>query len=1081
MKKLLFAFAALAVALLGSCSRDRSQDGHLNPATTLHLSVSVKGMTSEAATRGTIPAETGEDQLGTLYLMFFTPDTYQQGQFVDYVQVTGPLAMNANIPIDLSGHPLLSASAAYDILALGNVTDNTYLGDNVATWMAQWGGQTEAQVMESTATVKGSSDNDSNAIAPDAILMNGRLTKSASDNNLQLVMTRNVSRFDVYNDSSVSVNYDLFTASIWNAYPQSSIFGSGVIDYSKGTTRIHRYYGVDNSTNTQANGTLGNIIGGLYCFENQYYAPGQNDNMTTCLILGIRDRAAGTLTYYRANVAAPNSAQSLRRNNVYRLTIKGLTGPGYATEELAYNGRGNNLIYTVTSWNLDDNGLIVQDENSILSLPTKTINIGRPGGESDYSIYISSKLPNPAPLSIVSQTYSPADGGIVASINGNILHIDASPLAIDQTERRGVVILSYAGLQTSVNIYQSGDAETYLTVKLPDGGIPPFPPYSNAFSGMVTVDASGPWTAQIYMDGFSFTQGQLVTTVHSTDVAYVNNNQFRIYTNTANPETTARSGFVVVSLDSDPNNYSSVVRVSQKAAGAIKVNPNQTIVTYDGNGNLVAPVSPATNTNTFNVLPNVDAGGFIPDWTYSIIQSGSYDDRAMFTVPAASVTKSTTNTAGNNITVNAAGSNITGRSYVATLRISLTDDPGTYTDITLTQQSLTLTLSPTTLSPVTIAGGQTSAVTVQADASLRWSATVVTNSGTASDGRKLVHHAATLVDQNGNAITADGTTTYPMTTQFKVVFPKVYYPNRDISISATVTVKVQGITQTMTATQTTLTAKNAIGYGLNGGPSYGGVGSIYDAGWEGRNNGGYAPYNYPGSSPTGLSSITGWAWAAPQTGGTASVVPSNVTYLQAAIDGAGATFNWSNVNNFMSTVDGWTVITVQDNAGIAPINNANSPLKMAGYPNNVYGGANYARLFTGQSSTKLYQFLMDKGHTPITDPNSVADFYSDGVSITMSGTMPSTGVVLMTRNNNTAQAMLVIDIKNKFMWIGESQIFWYNAYLNNNRGVYLDNMMYFIGNAIRYGTNFTDLLRDDLSVPAPWDSYWGANAGVPTK
>jgi len=56
--------------------------------------------------------------------------------------------------------------------------------------------------------------------------------------------------------------------------------------------------------------------------------------------------------------------------------------------------------------------------------------------------------------------------------------------------------------------------------------------------------------------------------------------------------------------------------------------------------------------------------------------------------------------------------------------------------------------------------------------------------------------------------------------------------------------------------------------------------------------------------------------------------------------------------------------------------------------------------------------------------------------------------------------------------------------LTNNRVTFLDNLMYFIGNAMKYGSHFTDLLleaSDPAAQPAPWSAYWGANAGVPSK
>ena len=1084
MKKLILLTLSLATVLAGSCTRESMTGGNGGkcPAKILHVSLSVQGIGTELATRATIAPETGEDRLSSLYLLFFAPDPYMGGQFIDYVQVNAPLTMNTDIPIDLSAHPLLGISSAYNVLAVANVTDNIYLGDNVNNWMAQWQGMTENQVMaQAKAWVQGSPSNDANAIAPDALLMNGRVVKAADQYNLKFTMMRNVSRFDVHN--TVNYNYDLVSVSIWNAYPSSSIFGGGVMDYSNSAGRISRFYGVHNSniTGSDAKGDIyGNIVGGLYCFENHVTAPVQNDKLTTCLIVGMRDRTTGTTTFYRANIAPDHSPQVLKRNNVYRLTINAVNGPGQNSEELAYTGQGNNLDYVINYWDLDDNGLIVQDGNSILSIPTKTVRIGADGGTSSYSIFTFSSTPGMT-LSIKSQTYDPANGGITASLTGNTLNINATPLGLGETQRTGVIVLSYAGLEASISVIQSPSVDTYLTVKLPDGGIPHFAPYAGISSGLITVKASGDWSAQLYMEGFSFSPALLpspaVTIINSAagspTAGYITNNQFRIYTHSANPDPTLREAFIVVSLNSDPVNYASVIRIAQKPAGGIAISPNnQTTVTFNGMGTGLANI-PGNLVSTFNVLPSMEDDGSggqqISAWTWQLMPSGGADDTGQFTVTEQ---HDAIISANNTITVSAAGMNIAGYSYKAVLRLSLVNDASKYTDIQLVQQAASVDVSPNSFAAIPTNGGSTPLIAVQADASLQWSATITTTGGTATDGRQLVNHAATIADDAGDPIIPG--TLYPMSKKFSVTFPKIYYPNRGISVSANVTVTVGGMTKTFSVTQNQLAINNTmIGYGMTGAPDYGGLGNTYNQGWDGT-SGTYGLAQIPGYSRLGVGNMS------------VTTIASTVNYLHVVphIAGAAGTgYDWAVINGFIDTRDAWTVISPQDVSGIGPVNNANSPTKRngAGYTDMVYSiSAAYAQVYP--TSSKLYQFVMDKGHTPLTPGDiNAAGFTNDGVNCTIPSPWPSTAVVLMTKIDNTSHASLIIDIKNKFMWIGDSQIFWDNANLSNNRGTFLDNLMYFIGNASKYGSNFTDMLRDDLSVPAPWDPVWGANAGVPSK
>jgi hypothetical protein len=678
--------------MFGSCSTEAPQDRHITDGETLRVALEVEKLTNTAATRATIPAEEGETTVESLYLLFFAPDAVQNGTFIDAVEVTEVSEMSAIV--DLSAHPEVTATDAYNILAVANLADQRYISLDgelieVDTWIGKLTGKTQKEVMQQTSAMITVAPGDANAIQPDQLLMSASVEKAAGKSEIDLVLTRGVVRFDIYNE--VSATYEIVSTSIWNAYPSTPVWaGAGMVDFSDNAKRTARYYGVENAPKLDENtGTAvpqQNIIGGLYAFENQSAAPEQNDKLTTCVIIGMSNVADGTISYYRANMVPAGSSQMLIRNMVYRLNVTGISGPGHATEEEAYNGRGNNLIYNIGVWSMDDNGLVVQDENSILSIPTKTINMGREGGEFDYSIFISSKLENQGALTVISQNYDPEDGGIEATIDGNILHVEASPLDPSQTERRGIIMLEYAGLRTAINVVQSGEAVTFLDVIQPDGGIPIFQPFGNLSSGLVTVEASGPWTAKIFMDGFSFSEGVVKTTITSADAE---NGQFRIFTSSANPEDAMRRGFIQVTLDSDPEHYAAVVVVGQKAPGVINIDPDKRVVTFTVDGSLFVPLPPETNVNVFTVLPNLVTGSggtnYVPEWRAEIIQTGLYDDRDMFDFTIEST--SSTSQADNKISVQALAPNFKGRTASAVLRISLTNEPGTFTDITLNQTS----------------------------------------------------------------------------------------------------------------------------------------------------------------------------------------------------------------------------------------------------------------------------------------------------------------------------------------------------------------------------------------------------------
>ncbi|MCL2561411.1 MAG: hypothetical protein FWE10_03700 [Rikenellaceae bacterium] len=1102
MKRILFSLTILAALLFaGACSSERWHgDGEQSRQGTLRLQVNVEGLAldtgnsgatrSAAMTRAMVNAEDGEDLISSLYLMFFEPNDFRQGELIDWVEVAlTEDFINMNVQtriadIDLSG-TIIDPDAAYHILAVANINDVRYVGDGMTIdmWMNQWDGLTEDQVMfEARGWVAAGTP-----IDPNGLLMSGRIVKSAGQTQLNLTLSRTQARLDVVNNTRET--YDLVSATAWNGYPSASVWPGGILDYSSSASRIRRYYGVNNSENeTSVSGIdglgylLGNIRGGLYVFENQVISPERFDNQSTCLIIGLRKRGETETTYYRANIVHDGNSQVLRRNHAYRLTINSVSGPGAPNEELAYIGQGNTIEYTIGTWNLDDNGLIVRDDFSILSIPTKLIQVGRETSTSTFSIYTFTSLSDASPLAVRSQTYTPAGNNIRARLDGNTLVIEADPLGLDETERRGVIVLSFAGLETSMTIIQSGIADDHLRVFLPDGGLPRFLSFAGIPSGLLRVEASGTWTAQLYMDGFSFNAVPNPTNplkMLASTSGLVADNRFRVYTNTINDTGRTRDAFIVVSLNKDPDNYSAVVRLSQSAAGDINLLPDdQTNVTFDGAGNLVV-IPGASNVDTFIVLPGwVDDNSVIKPWTATIIASGSHSDPSLFSVVS---NYDATNENNNTVTVSANGVNTFGRQLSAVLRISLTADPSTYTDITLFQQPANVALVPNSVPNVPTVGGQTPAIRVDADASMMWSAVITPDIVWLSDGRTLLHHTATLVDQNGNPL-VEGQT-YPVSTQFRVRFPKVYYPNRDIPISVKVTVTIGGsMTRILEVAQTPLTSRPVRSFNMRGNDQSWGLISTasgeYNQGWT-----------------AALATIPGYTHANGVPSGTTNIttvsVPTDITYLHVVpqqSNTAATNWDWASVHDFINVRDGFVAI-VSQSSSLNAVNNPNSPFRRAGYNNLVYGvnSTNVHIAETLSSQTKVYQFLMERGNRPLT-ASQVSSFHNDGINTIIPGPWPVSAVVMMTKTNNANQAQLIIDPENRFLYLGESQVFWNNSNLTGNRDVFLDNLMFYVGNASRYGSHFTDLFIEDGrpgAQPAPWDDWWGDNRlvpnGVPSK
>jgi hypothetical protein len=1150
MKKLLFVCMGLSTILLGSCAKEWSVvDQNPTEVNELHVSVGLEGITRQfAKTRVDVPALADEMKVGDLYLLFFEAMADKSGKFVDFVEMknlqdVGSNGQSLEQDIDMSGTQL-DVTAGYNILAIANIgsmDDERYLNNlSVSEWMRQWTDKTEKEVIaESVAWTTGGS-----VINPDELLMSGRAEKPANVYSVNIPLTRNQVRFDIINKTTT---HQLVSVAICNAYPASKIWndgsGDGALDYSDAMSRIQNYYSYsDASLIMDGNGEY---RGYLYAFENQVAMPVQNDRFTTCLVVELRNIAAGTNSFYRINIAPDNSAQMLKRNNSYSVTINSVGDDGQSDATKAYDyPDGNGLDYIINEWDVVGEGVMDQDGSSLLSSPYKTVNldlftgniIGHDAnqGQDPRSFNIITFTNNPSGVSgleLIEQKYSLGGStynGIVAEIDGNKLRftrVDVAPIPPTEGSLKsgdkitGTIKLGYAGLRVVINVIQTDLITDFLNLFLPDGGISRFAPFGGIETAPIRVEASGTWTATILSEsagafGFVGTDAlEISSAAGSPAITGNNGNLFALRTLTDNKdEQNAREAFVVVTLDKDPLNFSRLVRVTQQQAANIAITPNQTITfngTFDANGEPLKgelAAIPNNSISQFVVRPGNsgdETSGTLAqnEWHWKILEVNSDGtDGAIIADEVGGVVDSSKdwfsitalhNTAvsaidGNTISVDVKGKNTSGSTRKVKLVVYLADATSFTASTNLIQQSSSISLSPSTLPVVSKVGGETQAVSIQADASLKWKLLGIT----VANSDRLVHHDIKIVDQNNNPI-VEGTEYSVATDHFKVVFPKVYYPNRDIPISATVQIGIVGsdLKASITANQTALTAAPMVGWGMTGAPNYGALGDTYDQGWDGR------------SGSWGLRQISGYKTLGTSASSTTTSINASVDYLHVVphiAGAAGTRYTWKAVNDYIADRDALTYIVNQDAAGINSINNANSPLKKAGYPNSSYGTDINGVIDTRDAGTKVYDFVFSQGKNTLAPSDITTYWYVDGVNTTMPiDGLPSSAVVLIAKRTSdigtatpSNRALFIIDVEHKFIWGGESQLFWYNAWLTGNRWKLLDNVMYYVANASKYGSHFTDLLLEPtagpsgngdlgdgrVAQPAPWDTtYWGRN------
>ena len=366
-------------------------------------------------------------------------------------------------------------------------------------------------------------------------------------------------------------------------------------------------------------------------------------------------------------------------------------------------------------------------------------------------------------------------------------------------------------------------------------------------------------------------------------------------------------------------------------------------------------------------------------------------------------------------------------------------------------------------------GGVSSSVTINADASLSWKIDAINATYGGSRGA-TVNHLIEVVNGEGTVIGsvngADATIVpgaYSVSETFGVKFPKIYYPNREISISVEVKVSIVGspnLTRSMTFTQTALTSPGLYPYA----PQTAGYGNIH---------GGSVNTRY-------VRTLKQHESARPTTSLTV-----NSNYLHMNYYGLAATYDWATVKNFRSQRDGLTFVTndLDYNPALSMLNNSSSVLNGAGYvigPVEGISVGHYGRVntTTAVAATKIYKMVVNGQGGGTTDISGTLNtsgtlMWTDNVS-SYASTYPASAVPLLMTNQN--HVLLTVDPKNNIIYQGENQIF-----DTDNGNQLLANFIIYVKNASKWGSAFTDLMIDDEhegSQPAPWDPYWGKNAGI---
>jgi hypothetical protein len=406
--------------------------------------------------------------------------------------------------------------------------------------------------------------------------------------------------------------------------------------------------------------------------------------------------------------------------------------------------------------------------------------------------------------------------------------------------------------------------------------------------------------------------------------------------------------------------------------------------------------------------------------------------------------------------------------------------------VNFSQLSSGISLSPNSVAAVAKTGGPSAPVTVVSDASLSWEIAGITVDY--GSGKQATNHKIEVISQSTNpdtdeitetvaATIKDGTTTiepgaYPVSTDKVMVrFPKIYYPNRNITTSVKVKLQIvdSELSQEVTFTQSPLTSTGMYLYA----PQRGGYGNAHSI---------------------SANSRFIWALRKKEAALPSTTLGVNNNYMHMNYEGLTnpAIDYWAPARNFRTQRDGLLYVVndldydpflsiINDNGGKSVL----KELEYLTYPVQGVRVGNYATINTAPevTGTKIYKMLIQgegggttdiEGYINLPTTTMFEDDISVGVSEYPESAVP---LVLSSRlNTGNPDVYMTIDPKNNFIFQGESQIF-----DTDNGNLFLNNFMVYLKLASMWGSAFTDLMVEDDqegSMPAPWDAIWGVNAGI---
>ncbi|MCD7935803.1 MAG: hypothetical protein LUG98_02995 [Tannerellaceae bacterium] len=1005
MKKAGFLLLTILLTWVTSCQTDDWRNGKgQDPVNGFTLSYSVNGPVS-ATTRATVSPEEGECDINSFYMLFFEHTANGSGEFIEAIDLSpeegSTMSTVGQIDIDFGSDSKLNKSTTYSILICANTELYVENFRNFSSLVSSCIGKTENQVirmfpMKITGVEQNSEEASDNThqIPSRSLPMSVQVTKEGDQETMEVELIRGVSRFDVINRVN---GYRMVSASIWNAYTESVIWDTSFKEYEG--ERTERFYGVLVTGDEDA------TKGELYAFENFVLSPEANDDLTTCLILGLVEDGEETPMYYRINIHAENMGQQLKRNNVYKTTISRVLGPGAGSERDAWKDNEFLLDIDINGWTLDNQGNIQYDGDNILAVPVSHLNLHPDGDTRTFNIFTLGE----GTLRISRQILDP---GITVTLEKNEMTVTATR---SDADRKGEVEVEFGNLKANIRITQSMLVTEYLELDV--SSLPIFSSTAVDHSGNIKVTSSGSWTAKIYNTGtpvFSFD-----TNTSQINLSGDNQQTFVVYSIQHNTNASPRYSFVHITLDSNPE-ISRVLILAQAGIGGITLEPELQSLHFDPDGWIADPVTGAhTHTVSYTVTASDGDQQIGLPWAWNVV-SGSAGN---FEIVRPDNSEQLLITAALNQSA---------QPLTTVLRIYLVATPSVFKEITLTQDCHTISFSSGSVSDVSNMGGTSDPVTVTASSA--WE--------------------ATLSAENNTATFADGLTSLSGMNSgesFRVVFPKVLTPR--VKPKATVTIRITGtnVTRQFTVEQKAFVARTL--YTVTAKSTYGSISSSISVDYISQFKSNMRNVSYFGEN--------GVVYTYPYTQFSHNRTPGTTTDIYCMNDMTPTSTERTTILDWLNESDQHIMLWWGD----LQAKHAAEALGLPGYVGKTdnHIPASTARVLNpAVKDHPVMKYLLEtgpfsqrEGEIPLT---GVSLYANDGTNGALSSWNPDM-VPLMLDPRGNGNLILGIDPKRRIIFCGDTEIF--HAIKNNYVGTtgsyndrFLNNLLAFITNVALYGDDF---------------------------